>query len=246
MIAQEYALLARRTLKELPTFRQHMLHMGLGVAGEFGELIDAAKKVFVYGKPYDHTNSVEEAGDTLWYIVNMLQELQVEPVYMQRALDRGFIHGTQLQQQINIWDDFVLAEMLLAWNKAMADQCADLARLDPNGVPGTSAAVVIIEALAGNVGVLCGVLGIDVGHVMQINIEKLAKRYGEKYSDVAALNRDLGAERAVLEGSPPASIPRSDMTGEQLRAAYTVDLNSEKPLAGGGACSTEGPCEGCQ
>ena len=36
--------------------------------------------------------------------------------------------------------------------------------------------------------------------VMQTNIDKLRTRYPEKFTEYAALNRDLGAERVVLEG----------------------------------------------
>lgn len=197
----EYAPLARRTLKLMPTFRQHNIHMGLGVAGEFGELIDAAKKVAVYGKPYDHVNTTEEAGDVLWYIANLLPELMVDPGYAQTALDRGYAKGLQFQQKLDMSDPFNYPEVLLSLNKAVADMAANMGQLNPDGVPGSHYAVLVIETFVGNVGIICGLLGIDPSHAMQRNIEKLAKRYGDKYSDVAALNRDLGGERKVLEGT---------------------------------------------
>lgn len=43
--------------------------------------------------------------------------------------------------------------------------------------------------------------------IMQLNIDKLAKRYPEGFTEHAALNRDLTAERQVLEGNPPAQPP---------------------------------------
>jgi NTP pyrophosphatase (non-canonical NTP hydrolase) len=199
MNAYEYAPLARRTLKEMPDFRQHMIHMAMGVTGEFGELIDAVKKVCVYGKPYDHVNAIEEVGDVLWYIANMLPELMVDAGYLQRSLVRGYIHGLRVQQMQNVWKDCNIGELLLNLNTAVATKAAELPRLNPDEAPGTSHTVAYIEEFAGNVGILCGILGVDVQDAMQRNIEKLAKRYGDKYSDVAALNRDLGGERAVLE-----------------------------------------------
>lgn len=47
-------------------------------------------------------------------------------------------------------------------------------------------------------------LGLDVcessfEEVMERNIEKLAARYGDKFSDIKALNRDLETERKILE-----------------------------------------------
>lgn len=46
----------------------------------------------------------------------------------------------------------------------------------------------------------CRALGCDLGDIAQLNIAKLSKRYPEKFTTAAALNRDLAAERAVLEG----------------------------------------------
>ena len=44
-----------------------MVHMAMGVAGEAGELIDAVKKHWIYGKPLDLENVKEELGDLLFY-----------------------------------------------------------------------------------------------------------------------------------------------------------------------------------
>lgn len=43
-------------------------------------------------------------------------------------------------------------------------------------------------------------LNFDLNDVLQVNNDKLAKRYGEKFTEQAANNRDLKAEREVLEG----------------------------------------------
>ena len=47
--------------------------------------------------------------------------------------------------------------------------------------------------------ILCDILGINFIDCMSANIEKLRKRFPTKYSHEAALNRDLEAERKVLE-----------------------------------------------
>ncbi len=51
-----------------------LVHASMGVAGEAGELVDAVKKHWVYGKPLDKENILEECGDTLFYLVAMLHE----------------------------------------------------------------------------------------------------------------------------------------------------------------------------
>ena len=43
---------------------------------------------------------------------------------------------------------------------------------------------------------------VSMEDTMQKNIDKLKKRYGDKFTQAAALNRDLPGERAVLEGKP--------------------------------------------
>jgi NTP pyrophosphatase (non-canonical NTP hydrolase) len=43
-------------------------------------------------------------------------------------------------------------------------------------------------------------LDLDLNEILQINNDKLDKRYGRKFSEEAANNRDLKAERDILEG----------------------------------------------
>lgn len=44
------------------------LHAAIGVAGEAGELADAIKKEYIYGKKRDLDNIIEELGDLEWYM----------------------------------------------------------------------------------------------------------------------------------------------------------------------------------
>lgn len=44
------------------------LHCALGVCGEAGELGDAIKKEYIYGKPRDLENIIEELGDLEFYL----------------------------------------------------------------------------------------------------------------------------------------------------------------------------------
>ena len=93
-----------------------ILHACMGTTTEAGELVDACKKSMFYGKQLDKVNLAEEAGDVLWYIA-----------------------------------------------------------------------------------ILCDELGITFEELFEVNITKLKKRYGDKFSDESAENRDLAAEREILE-----------------------------------------------
>ena len=51
-----------------------MVHASMGIAGEAGEVVDAVKKHWVYGKELDRENILEECGDLLFYITALLTE----------------------------------------------------------------------------------------------------------------------------------------------------------------------------
>jgi NTP pyrophosphatase (non-canonical NTP hydrolase) len=48
------------------------LHAAVGASGEAGEMLDAIKKTWVYGRELDARNVLEECGDQLFYIVALL------------------------------------------------------------------------------------------------------------------------------------------------------------------------------
>ena len=106
---------ALERLKDVQVLR--LLHAGIGLATEAGELLDMLKKHIFYGKPMDPVNAIEELGDTSWYLRLGLD-----------AVDSNLIEG------------------------------------------------------------------------LLVNVRKLKKRYGGRFTEQAANNRDLEAERKILEG----------------------------------------------
>lgn len=50
-----------------------LVHGMIGLAGETGELADAVKRHVYYGQPLDVVNVVEECGDCLWYLAEVLE-----------------------------------------------------------------------------------------------------------------------------------------------------------------------------
>lgn len=49
------------------------------------------------------------------------------------------------------------------------------------------------------VAIACDTLGVSLQEVMEKNIAKLKARYGDKFTEEAALNRNLEKERTILE-----------------------------------------------
>lgn len=50
-----------------------VMHAAMGMVTEAAEVIDMLKKHFIYGKPFDPVNLLEEVGDEEWYCALMLR-----------------------------------------------------------------------------------------------------------------------------------------------------------------------------
>lgn len=64
-------------LSQLTPEKCDLIHTAMGVSGEAGELLDAIKKHAMYNKPLDMDNIREEAGDLLFYWMNLLNKLDL-------------------------------------------------------------------------------------------------------------------------------------------------------------------------
>lgn len=65
-----YPAAARRTWDPDLTVEQGLALIGLGRAGESGEVVDHLKKYLFHAKPLDREKVLDELGDVLWYISN--------------------------------------------------------------------------------------------------------------------------------------------------------------------------------
>ena len=189
----EYIPLAIRTCKSLP-FADHINHMGLGIVGEMGEIVDQLKKAYIYGKPLDQVNIVEEVGDVAWYVAGVVQFYP--NLY-------NFIGSDELKNSIN-YEKLAeakskLTRTVLLNTMSAANLVVDMGILaDEAGGPSDEGEEVA-KTLCMFLFATAVLLDVDLSQVFEVNIAKLAKRYGDKYSDYAAINRDTDAERAVLE-----------------------------------------------
>ncbi len=258
MKLKDYQPLARRTMKELSPVQKHLEHMALGVIGEIGEFADGLKKHDIYGKGVgpdglakavsdggvlDKVNLMEEGGDAFWYIVGFLPELNVDIDVLEGAFKHGELLGKDL-----LAAGVSATEVVAQANAQIGTAAYSLLTI---GTSSRAMAFANVQILGKNMGMLYGYFDLDLAQSLDRNIAKLAKRYGDKYSDLAALSRDLDGERKVLESAPPAAQPRSDLTGEQLRGAYGAPLGGavspDAPtaaVAGMGSPATTGPAAG--
>jgi hypothetical protein len=190
---EEYRLLAARTLPDLGSMSNNLLHMEAGIAGEFlGETVDILKKTFAYKKPLDKVHLGEELADTVWYCagaetINKLSESTVcfttEDVLAIEVTKVQTI--TYILESVNIRKSNVETESL------------SIILANKGAVHATNRGAIF--AVIGICMGICEVLEIDFWQALTNNIAKLQVRYPEKFTEEAALNRDLDAERAELE-----------------------------------------------
>lgn len=69
----EYQKLAMRTAKKFDTDFAMRADVGLGLAGEAGEVADIIKKDLAGAKELDRNHLIEELGDILWYLAEACQ-----------------------------------------------------------------------------------------------------------------------------------------------------------------------------
>ena len=74
LVFHEYPAKALRTAKPL-SFEDTLMHAGLLITSEAGEIADAIKKHLVYGKDLDKANLLEEIGDACWGLNLLLDAL---------------------------------------------------------------------------------------------------------------------------------------------------------------------------
>lgn len=74
LVFHEYPTKALRTAKPL-SFEDTLMHAGLLITSEAGEIADAIKKHLIYGKDLDKANLLEEIGDACWGLNLLLDAL---------------------------------------------------------------------------------------------------------------------------------------------------------------------------
>lgn len=190
---EEYRLLAARTLPDLGSIGNNLLHMEAGIAGEFlGEAVDILKKTFAYKKPLDKVHLGEELADTVWYCagvetINKLPEMEM--CFDEESL--AIVENIKNQSIIYIKESVEIS------SSSVETECLGIILANKNAVGSTNRGAIL--AIIGICMGICEVLEIDFWQALTNNISKLQVRYPEKFTEEAALNRDLAAERVELE-----------------------------------------------
>ena len=168
-----------------------LLHAGLGLSSELAELADAIAGA---GNDIDWVNIAEESSDLAWYVAIAVNTL-------------GFDHD-EISSQEDLANDTLMEKYSMSvlqgalyaavwatgeFNDQIKKHLFYGRTFDREKVKKT------LQQLCMAISGLCVVSGTTIGEARATNIAKLRARYGDKFSEAAALNRNLEVERKILE-----------------------------------------------
>ncbi len=180
----EYRIHTTRTLPDLGSALIspliNSIHMVLGMGSEIEELYEAVEKD-------DFVNVGEELSDGNWYAANYCNIHNINPAFYPESVAPEF-NLIELEKSIKALVQAVsrlqdLDKKLLAYNRPVLHETRK-------------------EAIESYLAILHSAYkyaGVDAERSMTNNINKLAKRFPEKFTSYLANNRDLDAERIELE-----------------------------------------------
>ena len=159
-----------------------LLHAGLGLSSELAELVSAMNK-----PELDLVNMSEEAGDLYWYCAIAINTL-------------GFNHDDMSSFEVDtkIDDSLIAVIQTSVWavgefNDLLKKHLFYGRELNMQKMSN------LLRQLCMAVSGICVACGKTPAQVRETNINKLRARFGEKFTEAAALNRNLEVERKILE-----------------------------------------------
>lgn len=170
-----------------------LLHATLGISTEVGELFE-----FYDSENLDFTNLKEEVGDAFWYCGIAVDELKLD---LAKMIEVGRAR-MNIPQELSLETKRACFLQVLITATKDANILLDL--MKKSAFYGKALdQVKFADTLARFVGSMLAALaigGFTVEDAMEVNIAKLKKRYGDKFTEAAANTRNLAAERKILEG----------------------------------------------
>lgn len=164
-----------------------LLHAGIGISTEVSEVVECVLK-----EELDAVNLSEELADILWYMAIAIDTLMLNPDILDSKSPKVPLH-TQKEELKD--STLILAKhagVYLDYMKKMIfyDKMPDLLILEAN-----------LRNIVQEMDYMSSIAGFKLTDSREINIKKLAKRYGNKFSEFNANNRDLNSERKILENN---------------------------------------------
>lgn len=181
MNVHAYQELARRTVKPLP-IKEHWEHCAMGCSSDMGETVDILKAHNVYRKPLDIEHLMEELGDVCWFISYGCDLLLAPLAGVTVWLSTDFRYQPEKNEE----------KGSVYWGLMGMKASGDLCELVAQGHFDRSYCFTINDFLAKMYTCVIQIAtlnGLEIGDILDYNIDKLRKRYPQGYSDQAAQDR---------------------------------------------------------
>ncbi len=163
MNLQEYKKLSQRTLNKDFSEEELISNMYLGIIGECGEVVDILKKIRYHNHPITkhRTELKKEIGDIFWYLINL-----------------ATLYGVSIDEV----DNLKLRELSL--EKLSLDIFNHSHRVINNTSKNT------IYEFFNSLNNLIHQFDLSLDEILQLNIEKLLKRYPEGFNFERSIKRN--------------------------------------------------------
>jgi len=181
----EYEKLAQVTNGKYSAERD-IQHAAYGIVTEVGELFDAYKRHLFYGTELDLVNLMEEIGDVYWYVAIMARALE---------LDLAELDNIEIEKYLDTLNVTLKVEHSLSSLICQADTLFSIMATVSSPGELEEHLYRLVEELV----CFATVHGLQPANCRKANIAKLQKRYPDKFSGEAAVNRDTALERRELE-----------------------------------------------
>lgn len=184
-----YIELALITKRKEEYMKSDILHSAMGLITEVGELVDSYKRNIFYNKELDLVNIKEELGDILWYMAIGFNAIGEKFPAVERAVI------TQYSPSVT----FILGKLVAFSSQIGSSVLTSEYYEETNAEDNKEYLQYNLPQLLGFLNVLAGHIGTSLPEIAYINIEKLAKRYPNGFSEFHALNRDTVNELNHIE-----------------------------------------------
>ena len=179
MKLESYLIQTQRTLPDLGSEQLNILHMILGLTGEFNELYEAT----------DDVNRAEELTDICWYLSNYahIKKINLSKLFnFQKGLYYYALkHNNYIEMlQVEISKLTDLEKKAFAYKKELF--FSDIEQQ--------------VIKIAERLNDCYTAFNLNAEVSMERNINKLKARFPDKFTEESANNRDLIKEREILEG----------------------------------------------
>lgn len=164
---------------------QKVLHSIIGMMTEIDELLEN------YDSKMDEINKMEEISDFMWYFSILSRMYSIDLSTDDKTIkyiSKDFINEKELVYSI-LKKCLKLLDMQK--KKFFYNKNINIENF-----------LEIISDISYLLLIYTKINNIDLEKSMEVNINKLYKRYPEKFSSDKAINRDLETERKILEGKP--------------------------------------------